>query len=181
MLDIDKIITEVFDREGRKYTNHPSDRGGPTKFGITLKTLSSYLGRKATAEEVAALKESEAREIYRVKFLIDPGFHKISDPYVLVLAFDCGINHGTDRAVRWLQEVAGATVDGQFGPRTELAVNTFNPVLLYQRLLARRIRFFGQIINRDPERVRATKAGYRLQAVFAEGWLDRAASFVETP
>jgi len=181
VIDIEQIITEVIDREGRRYTNHPADRGGPTKFGITLKALARYRGEAVTAADVAALQEPEARDVYRANYLVAPGFVKIHDPYVMVLAFDCGVNHGTDRATRWLQELSGAAVDGKFGPRTELAVNTFDPVRLYQRLLARRIRFFGQVINRDPERVRATKAGYKLQAAFAEGWLDRAAGFVETP
>ena len=36
------IIKEIIRREGG-YVNHPNDRGGPTKYGVTHKTLSRYL------------------------------------------------------------------------------------------------------------------------------------------
>ena len=32
--DIDQLIDELIAREGG-YTNHPADRGGPTRYGIT--------------------------------------------------------------------------------------------------------------------------------------------------
>ena len=34
------LINEIINREGRKFTNLPADKGGPTKFGITQKTLT---------------------------------------------------------------------------------------------------------------------------------------------
>ena len=33
-MDVDELIDALIDREGG-YANHPSDRGGPTNFGIT--------------------------------------------------------------------------------------------------------------------------------------------------
>ena len=58
----DRVIRLVFGHEGG-YSNHPEDPGGPTKFGITAKTLGSYrrLGRDATPEEVRGLTLAEAR------------------------------------------------------------------------------------------------------------------------
>ncbi len=33
-MDVDELIEALIEREGG-YSNHPSDRGGPTKYGIT--------------------------------------------------------------------------------------------------------------------------------------------------
>lgn len=180
MKDIEQMITELIDREGRKYTNDPTDRGGPTKFGITQTTLTRWRKRPTTADDVQAMEEPEARAIYEHQYLIESGINQIHDPYVMTLAFDCAVNHGSNRAVRWLQQAAGVTDDGVFGPRTEAAVNTVEPVRLYHAVLARRIRFFGDIITHDSERLRAARDGYRLQARFAKGWLSRAAEFIDT-
>lgn len=179
MRDIETMITELIDREGREYTDHAEDRGGPTKFGITQATLARWRGRAVAPEDVRDMEEPEARAIYRHEYLIEPKLHLIQDPYVLVLAFDCSVHHGPHRAVQWVQKAAGVLDDGIFGSRTEVAVNTMDPVRLYNRLLARRVRFFGEVIAHDPERKRATKDGYKLQAKFASGWLNRAAEFIE--
>ena len=66
MNTIEQILDDILRREGG-YVNHPADRGGPTNFGITAQTLGSWrkLGRPATAAEVQALTEPEARAIYR--------------------------------------------------------------------------------------------------------------------
>jgi len=55
---IDTIISTMIDRWEGGYSHHPADRGGPTKFGITAKTLADYLRRPVTAEAVRALPRS---------------------------------------------------------------------------------------------------------------------------
>ena len=179
MTDIETIITELIDREGRAYTNDSADRGNHTKFGITIAALSRYRGRPCVPADVEHLEEPEARNIYRNDYLTSIQLHRIKDPYVMVLAFDIGVNHGTHRAVRWLQQIAGVPADGVFGNQTEIAVNSMDPARLYQRLIARRVRFIGEIIAHDPERKRASQDGYKLQAKFASGWCNRAAGFIE--
>lgn len=53
---------------GDEYTNRPTDRGGPTKYGITLKALSYARGRDCTPEDVKDLGEEEARQIYLTNY-----------------------------------------------------------------------------------------------------------------
>ena len=36
------VIADVLRREGSKFTDDPHDRGGPTRFGITVKALCEY-------------------------------------------------------------------------------------------------------------------------------------------
>jgi len=50
---------------GARYTNHPNDPGGPTKYGITIHDVRKYLKPGASAADVRALTEQQARAIYR--------------------------------------------------------------------------------------------------------------------
>jgi lysozyme family protein len=166
---IDSILDEILRREGG-YVDHPADRGGCTNHGITRATLAAYIRRPATCADVRALTREVARNIYRNQYITAPQLHRILDPYVLALAVDCSVNHGPDRVVKWLQVIAGVKADGKLGPISEAAINSIEPVHLYQRLLARRVVFYGEIVNRN-----------RNQAEFILGWLRRAAEFIETP
>jgi len=128
MNPIDTILDEIIRREGG-YVNHPADRGGPTNFGITAQTLGSWrkLGRPATAAEVQALMEAEARAIYRQQYITDPGFESITHPALLHLLVDSGIHSGPKRAVQWLQTALGVTADGVIGPKTRAAIGCRQP------------------------------------------------------
>lgn len=161
------IIDDILRREGSDYTNHPADRGGPTKFGITLGKLTEVRGH-ATAANVEALTEAEARAIYEQEYIVKPGFAGIKDDSLRELVVDTGVNSGPSRAARWLQEAAGETADGRIGPKTLAAVNAMDAAALYRKVLASRVRFIGRLIADDPK-----------QAVFAAGWANRLAEFVE--
>lgn len=163
----DSIIDDILRREAG-YVDHAADRGGPTNRGITLKTLADWRGRPTTAEDVRKLTEVEAREIYRERYIIEPRLHKVTDPRVRALAVDCAVNHGPRQAVKLLQLAARVFPDGDLGSKTEAAVNRMTPSALYARLCAARVRFYGQIIKKDSS-----------QHVFAEGWANRVAEFIE--
>lgn len=163
-MNAEEVITEILERE-KGFVDHPADRGGPTKYGITLRTLSEWRNAPVSAADVALLSESEARAIYRSRYVAP--FLMLQDPALLGLIADIAVNHGTLRATKWLQEAIGADVDGIIGPQTLRLLQTCDRDELYRRLLRRRIVFYGEIISHDHS-----------QAVFALGWLRRAASFV---
>jgi lysozyme family protein len=163
----DQIIDEILRREGSAYTNHASDRGGPTKYGITQKTLSMYRGRDVTPEEVRALDEPEARTIYSTLYIYRPNFHQINDESLQALLIDSAVQHGPDRASKWLQSAAGVNPDGIIGALTIAAVNRAEARKLYSEVLASRMKFYGRLITDNPG-----------QAVFAAGWMNRLAEFV---
>lgn len=165
---LDAILDGIIAAEGRTYTNHPADRGGPTKYGITLATLSAYWGEVATAQDVADLDEATARAIYRQNYITRPRFHDIPYPRVRALVVDCGVLHGPPRAARWLQAAVGADQDGVVGLKTLAAVEAAGPERAFEGLLAARLRFLGRLITDD-----------RSQAVFAAGWLARVARFLK--
>jgi lysozyme family protein len=170
---IDRVLDEVIRREGG-YVNHPADRGGPTKFGITLDTLRRWRDQPVTADDVARLTEAEARQIYRQRFVIAPGYAGIVDPQLTALVVDCAVLYGEDDASPWLQRAAkelGADliVDGKVGPRTLAVVNSLDADRLIRKVCGLRLRKMGREITDKPS-----------QAVFAAGWSNRLAEFVES-
>ncbi|RMG56321.1 MAG: hypothetical protein D6717_06800 [Gammaproteobacteria bacterium] len=166
-MDASKILNDIIRREGG-FVFHPADRGGATNYGITQQTLAEFRGHPVTVNDVRALSEDEARSIYLQRYIQEPGFDQIADAPLLGLVVDCAVNHGPDRAARWLQEAAGVAVDGVVGPVTLAAVNGGDGKALYRKVLARRCRFYGALIARDPR-----------QAAFAAGWAVRLSEFIE--
>jgi lysozyme family protein len=164
---IEALIDRLIVREGG-YVNHPADRGGPTNYGITLQTLSSYLGMDASVDDVVNLRRSDAVEIYYAMYWGKPGFDTLTLPDLIVeMIFDAGVHHGPGRAVKILQTAVVSTRDGHLGPKTLLAATLLKPKRLAAKFVAARVAFFGRLITKDPG-----------QSVFAAGWLNRVGEFI---
>lgn len=167
---IQEALEAILEREGG-YVDHPADKGGPTKFGVTLTTLAEWRKgwqKAISAEDVKALTIQEAKDIYRKAYIERPGFRSISDPRLFALIVDSAVNHGPDRATKFLQSALGVKPDGVFGPKTSEALLNSNGWLAYKKAVAARARFYGRIISDNPS-----------QAVFAAGWMNRLADFIE--
>lgn len=167
MLTDAKIIDALIEREGG-FVDHPADRGGPTKFGITQRTLSRWRGRAASIAEVRELTEADAREIYRADYVRRPGFADIQDAALRGLLVDYGVHSGPRTAAMSLQMALGVAVDGAIGPQTLGALRGQRGAVVYRRVLAERFRRLGRIITDDHD-----------QAAFAAGWMNRVAEFLE--
>lgn len=166
----DSIVDHILQSEGwPTFTNHPKDRGGPTKGGITLKTLRSYGGRPAATEaDLRNLTEAEARKIYENSYITAPGFALIRDDLLRFQVVDAGVLSGPSRATSWLQEVVGVTIDGRMGSVTAAAVNSGNAHSIALKFCAARARGLMRIVSKD-----------HTQAVWASGWMNRAMSFLD--
>lgn len=147
------------------YVDHPADRGGATKYGITIGTLGDHLGRRASKAEVRALTWEQAKTIYRQNYwqAVRADELPVGIDYIV---FDMAVNHGPGRAVTILQEALGVTPDGIFGPQTLRAVRQLDEVEEIRReiqsIAQARNAFYDRIINRDPS-----------QRVFERGWDNR--------
>ena len=174
MKTVDEMIDDVLRREGG-FVDHPLDRGGPTKYGITQKTLSRYVGRAVLRSEVEGLSEDVAREIYERNYYKAPGIDRLPEA-IQPFVFDCAVNHGPRRAIKFLQSVcnqAGYTPpldeDGALGPNTLKGVTwaeeMMGPTFL-SALLEERRNFYRLIVEADPK-----------QKVFLNGWMNRVNQF----
>ena len=101
----DKAMQFVFPHEGG-YVNHPNDRGGPTNMGVTQSTLSGYLGRPATIEDVKNLDQATARDVYK-KLFFDPIAKKLDDPKAQMVAFNASIASGPGYADKLIAKHKG--------------------------------------------------------------------------
>lgn len=174
MPTVKKMIDDILRREGG-FVDHPADRGGATKYGITQKTLSKYIGRDALRSEVEGLSEEVARDIYERNYYVGPRIDRLPE-MIQPFVFDCAVNHGPRRAIKFVQSVcnqAGCTpplsVDGAMGPNTrkgaEWAVREMGDVFL-KALLEERRNFYRLIVERRPS-----------QQVFLAGWMNRVDEF----
>lgn len=149
MMTEDQIVTEILRREGgAKFTDLPTDNGGPTKFGVTAATLGAYrnLGRPATRSEVQQLTESEARSIYRKRYISGPGFIATTIAYepLRIQLIDFGVNSGPPRAIRWLQRVLHVPVTSVLDRFTRDAIAAAPGYLVNDALVAARCFMLDQ-------------------------------------
>lgn len=97
---IDQLIDEVIVREGG-YSNHPADRGGPTRFGVTEATARAH-GYKG---DMKAYPRELAVEVYRDTYWKLPRFDQVAAVYPTIAAelFDTAVNMGPATAAKFLQ------------------------------------------------------------------------------
>lgn len=132
------IISGIIEREGSTYTNDPADAGGPTKYGITQATLAGWRGRPVSPEEVAALTEGEARQIYLHRYFLGPCFDRVAtvSMAIAIELMDTEVNMPPGTAGKWLQRALNALndsgrqyadllVDGQLGPKSIDALHAY--------------------------------------------------------
>jgi lysozyme family protein len=88
------------------YSNHPSDPGGPTNFGITLIDYRKYIKGDGTAADVRAMTVEQAKAIYRKRYW-DAQRDDELPPGVDYCVFDYGVNSGIGRSGKVLRRLVG--------------------------------------------------------------------------
>jgi len=101
----DECLKRLLAHEGG-YTNHPSDPGGPTNFGITIADYRRYVKPNATAADVRAMKLDDAKAIYRAKYWAAQRCDDLP-PGIDYSVFDYGVNSGIGRSGKVLRRVVG--------------------------------------------------------------------------
>jgi lysozyme family protein len=172
---VTKMLTEDFCRafeflarnEGG-FVNHPADKGGATKYGVTLTTLRRWRKDMTLGDyDVAALTRDEAKQIYYKEYWCLLRLDEVSKLAVATAVFDAGILFGPVVAVRAAQRAlldAGSNVkvDGLLGPKTVQALSAASE--------QEWISFFTHHLNARISEI--IKFNPRL-AVFEAGWRAR--------
>lgn len=126
------VLPYVFGEEGG-YVNHPADPGGHTNMGITLATLSAWMGTKASAADIRNLSQKTAADIYKKNYW-DKIAGDVLPAGIDYAVFDFAINSGPARAAKALQKIAGTTQDGIIGDQTLSALNLRDPASVINNL-----------------------------------------------
>ena len=127
------------------------DPGGKTMRGLTLKTYSAYLGRRATPTELRNISSTEHAKVFRQLFWKKCRCEKMIGP-VAAAVFDTAIHSGEYRAIRILQEALkhyghDIEVDGEIGSETLSALNATASQNLAIEMIIRRARFMTSLSN----------------------------------
>lgn len=164
--NVEELIDRILKTEGG-YVNDPDDSGGPTNYGITLKTLQSWRhDPNLTADDVQKLTVDEAKKIYYARYVVQPGFELINSYRLQLLVVDMWINHGPKTTTKIIQTALRLTCDGIMGPKTFGYLLNGNSET-FNAIIAERIRFYGRLVTNDPVKLK-----------FLNGWLDRVADFI---
>ncbi len=133
------IVNGVIDLEGG-YVNNPVDKGGPTKYGITLSVARAY-GYSGSMRD---MPRSLAEEIYSKRYIKEPKFDQVFylDTKIGIELIDTGVNMGPSTAAQFFQRWLNAFseerlfVDGRLGA---LTINCFKNFLLKRGDLGRSV------------------------------------------
>lgn len=104
-MGVKQLIDDLIAREGG-YVNHPADRGGATRFGISEAVARAHGFRG----EMRAFPREEAERIYERIYWVRPGFDRVGSlaPAIAGELFDTGVNMGPSIAVAFLQRALNA-------------------------------------------------------------------------
>jgi len=128
-----RIIDGVIGREGR-YSNHPSDKGGETMWGVTAAVARAH----GYTGPMAEMPREIAVEIYLQRYVLTPGFGRVYAVSARIAEelVDSGVNLGPTVPATWLQrwltafnrqgqDYPNLVADGVIGAKTIEALKAF--------------------------------------------------------
>jgi lysozyme family protein len=182
MANFDKIFNDLIIIEGG-YSNHPMDRGGETKYGITKDVAreNGYYG------DMRNLSLEEARDIYNERFFKFYGFDTIQNTKIAGELFEFTVNTGRGAsAVRFLQRAYNLLnknitliEDGKLGPKTAQTINSYK----FYKSLYKVLNIFqgmyyiflaeNDVTAKEDLLLHKERHGSDRMKTFIRGWIDK--------
>ena len=123
------------------YVNHPNDRGGETKYGISSRWYPN--------ENIKNLTQERADMILFKDYWKDTNIYQLPDE-IADIVLDDSIVQGQPTAIKNLQRALGIEDDGIIGPNTLDAVDKVNLKTLKERFIENVKDVEEQYLNNDP-------------------------------
>lgn len=125
------LSNETYMRHGQLVSLYEDARTGEcSNFGISLKWFRG-IEPGATADDIKALTQAGATNLYRNYFWYDATLYAITLPSIAARVLDAEVNMGPSQGVRLLQQALCVRVDGILGPKTAAACNAADEAKLY--------------------------------------------------
>ena len=164
----DRAFDYLINNESSRYSNNPMDSGGPTKWGITLRAYTSFVGHMVFPIDIENLTEDQAKSFYFNKYWTPLNCTEITNEAIAVALFDTSVLYGVGTAALLAQEALSGLgnplkMDGLLGDKSITALNATLPgtfIASFQKLILDRIH---QVITLNPK-----------NETFRAGWLNRA-------
>ena len=185
MINFDRIFASIVGHEGEEYTDYSADKGGATKYGVTLALLQK-LQPSANKQDVEDLSSDQARDIYRRLWdearidrldLDQPGGEYYFDMYIngggkmAGMCLQAAINHklSTSDETQWID------VDGVPGNGTREALRRVSSVSRLDLMIQRSGFFWNNVLKgcKYAFSVRDGVSNRTNQELFIYGWIKR--------
>jgi lysozyme family protein len=154
--NFDECLAHVLESEGG-YVNNPADPGGETNLGVTRRVWQDWVKRELFDDEMRHLTPELVAPLYKAKYW--DAVHGDDLPAGLDLCvFDCAVNAGVSRAVRFVQHSVGAVEDGVMGHDTMDLIKAKNPTATIADFCAQRELHYKSLPT---------------FATFGKGWMAR--------
>lgn len=158
-----KALAAVLVHEGG-FVNNIHDPGGMTNLGCTKQTWEEWVGHPVDEKAMRALTPADVAPLYKRKYWDKIQGDELPNG-VDYAVFDCAINSGPGRAVKFLQGCVGADMDGALGPKTLAAVKATDAKSLVEDYSKRRLSFMMDL---------------KTWATFGKGWGRRVSEVEKT-
>lgn len=147
MNNFNKAFDRIIGHEGG-FTEDPKDRGNwtsgvcgvgeckGTKYGLAAMTYPTLDIRNLTLDQ--------AKAIYKRDWWDKLGMDKYP-PALAYQMFDASINHGSGRAIQFVQKAVGTKADGIIGSKTLAAIDALDKNDLLLLFLAERLQYFTEV------------------------------------
>ncbi len=163
--------------EGETFTRIKLDRGGATKYGVTIVTYTYWCNGKKitvvvcdkngdgkiTAIDLNRTTIEDVKPIYKALYWDIAKGDKIKNQAIADFIVDFFINSGaSNRNIKLIQKCLKVSQDGYFGEQTLKAINSKKPKALFKILFSFRTNFYKNIVKKNPS-----------QSIFLRGWNNR--------
>ena len=170
MADFNVFLPILLRFEGG-YVNNPTDPGGETNKGVTMKTFqqcsNELLGLDPTSDNLKALTDDQAGVIYKSLYWdkVQGDAYSLQDLANIVCDFYVNAGGHASKLLQHVLNGLGANIaeDGSIGPGTMQALAGFDQVQVYRQYKQGRIAYYQALGERFPQ--------------FLKGWLNRVNSF----
>lgn len=172
MTAFDRAFDYLVGDEGVKYTNNPKDSGGPTKYGITLKSYIAYTGRAVGPSTIENLTVPEAKQFYWDQYWTSAKCPDIRKPEIAIAIFDSAVLYGTGTACLLAQDALNdcrkdwdpeIACDGFFGPVSLNALEEISALAFIDAYRLQLLKRIDSVIRINPK-----------NEIFRSGWATRA-------